>query len=503
MSTHPVPENNYRVGVHYYPDSDHFRASDLQRWLPELKALGVQWITLVAPSKIAIPEDFIRGLVNANIQPVLHFHLSIQSPPAAGDLKVLFEAYKNWGVNYVALFDRPNLQNQWDSQSWTQEDLVTRFLDIYLPLAETVVNAGLYPVFPPLEPGGDFWDTTFLRTALQEMKSRGLDNILSRLVIGAYAWAQNLPLNWGAGGPERWPGARPYFTANNEEDQRGFRIFDWYSAISKSELGYSLPIILLACGSRPGDNQNPDLPAVSEIEHGQRNLQLARLLAGEKDTARDGVELDEIPAEVLAGNFWLLAAEEGDEYQSQAWYGTGFSTLPVVQDFQAWEHDSTINGNSKHRPTTPPAIAVIPKKPAPVSVPINVPLPVPALKTEPIIEEKQMIEAQPEVRHQPLELPAVKNISSTSAKIEHYVLLPAYEWGVADWHLEVIRPYVKKYRPTVGFSIDEAQQARRVTIVGGHESFPDDVAQALSASGCEVTQIKGDGTSIAEQLKTL
>jgi len=502
MSTHPVPENNYRIGFHYYPDTDHYRASDLQRWLPELKALGAQWMTLLAPTGIAIPEHFIRGLVDANIQPVLHFQLSIQSPPAASDLKVLFEAYKNWGVNYVALFDRPNLQKQWDSQSWTQEDLVTRFLDIYLPLAETAVNAGLYLVFPPLEPGGDFWDTTFLRSALQEIKSRGLDNILEKLVIGAYAWAQNLPLNWGAGGPERWPGARPYVTADNEEDQRGFRIFDWYAAIAKAELGYSLPILLLACGSRPGDHYDEDLPAVTEIEHGQRNLQLARLLAGEKDSARDGVVLDEIPAEVLAGNFWLLAASEKNEYESQAWYGSGYSTLPAVQDFQAWVHESNTNGNAKRRHTAPPKIVSIPKITPPVTVPAVQPVIPPEVEEQPAAHTP-VFEAQPVVRQQPMETPVYKSAAPSSGKFEHYVLLPAYEWGVADWHLEVIRPYVKKYRPTVGFSVDDAQQARRVTIVGGHESFPADVAQTLTASGCEVTQIQGDGTSIAEQLKTL
>ena len=86
---------------------------------------------------------------------------------------------------------------------------------------------------------------------------------------------------------------------------------------------------------------------------------------------------------------------------------------------------------------------------------------------------------------------------------KHYLLLPTYEWGVADWHLEVIQPYVKKYLPTIGFSIEEALCAQIVTVVGGAQSFPTDVIAMLEQSGCQVNQIQGSGTSIASQLATL
>lgn len=521
MSTYPVPSGNQRIGFHYYPDTNHYRASDLQRWLPELKGLGAQWLTLVAPTQVAIPETFIRGLVQAGIEPVLHFPFSLDAPPSPSEIKVLFEAYKNWGVHYVALFDKPNMQAQWNSQSWTQEDLVSRFLDIFLPLAETAVETGLSPVFAPLEPGGDFWDTTFLRTALQEFQQRNLSQLLDKLVIGVYAWAHNLPLNWGAGGPERWPGTRPYQTPPGEEDQRGFRIFDWYSAISQSVLGRSLPVLMLACGSRPGDQLNTELPAVDDHEHGQRNLQLARLLAGEADTTRDGVVLDAIPDNVLAGNFWLLATENDSEYADQAWYGAGFDTLPAVQDFQAWMHERKLTTGGKTYAPAAPAPQVTNKQAAEpefIPQPQAVDAPVqPDLIKSPVIEAQapHRIPAQPIITTPPPvpEIPPVPASpvgtfkstvnGSPAARIEHYVLLPAYEWGVADWHLEVIRPYVKKYHPTVGFSIDEAKQARKVTVVGGRESFPADIAQTLASQGCEVIQIEGDGTSIASQLKTL
>ena len=47
-----------------------------------------------------------------------------------------------------------------------QQDLVERFIDRFLPLAALVVHLGMIPLFPPLQPGGDYWDLTFLKQAL-------------------------------------------------------------------------------------------------------------------------------------------------------------------------------------------------------------------------------------------------------------------------------------------------------------------------------------------------
>jgi hypothetical protein len=65
---------------------------------------------LLAPSNRAIPEFFIRSLIHANIEPVLHFHLPLTRKPELSNLSLLFNVYAEWGVRYVALFDRPNLR---------------------------------------------------------------------------------------------------------------------------------------------------------------------------------------------------------------------------------------------------------------------------------------------------------------------------------------------------------------------------------------------------------
>ncbi|HEX2979086.1 MAG TPA: hypothetical protein VHO48_02370 [Anaerolineaceae bacterium] len=428
-----------RTGFHYFPDDRHYRESDLQAWLPELRSLGAAWIVLNAPIDRAIPEQFIRGLKNAEVEPILHFGMSLAEPPNVHDLTVLLESYAKWGVKYVVFFDRPNSRSAWSVTTWVQEDLIERFLDRYLPLAETALQCGLIPVFPPLEPGGNYWDTSFLKGVLQSLQRRKATTLLERLVLSAYTWNGEHSLNWGAGGPERWPGARPYFTPVTEEDQRGFRIFDWYLAISRAVLGRSLPIVLLGVGA-PLDPSVAATPVEDPANHAEQNLTIARLMAGETiiEAGTEDTELDAIPEEVLACNYWLLAAQPETPFQDQAWFQSNGQSLPVVGVFRQWV--------ASH-------------------------------------EKAKGAKKSPEQEQHP---------------IDHYLLLPAYDWGIADWHLDIIRPYVKKYRPTIGFSLEEAEYARQVTVIG--DAASEDEIDHLRAVGCLVEWIDGDGTIIATSL---
>ncbi len=336
MDNKPKPILKSRFGFHYFPDTEHFRESDLRAWLPELSSLGASWLALTAPTDRAIPEPFLRGLMDAGIEPLLHFHLPLNAPNNPEELDLLFETYARWGVQYAILFDRPNRRRAWSSRDWAQKDLVERFIDLFVPVAEAALQAGLTPVFPPLEPGGDYWDTAFLRTALQALKRRGHRTMLQRLILGAYARPGNRQLDYGAGGPERWPGARPYFNPPQEEDQLGFRIFDWYLTLSRAVLGVSLPVILLGTGYQLGDQSDPDLPAVDEAAHVGRNLALIQLLASQQATSVDQGAVEPIPEEVIAGVFWVLTAQEDKPYSAAAWYKADGQAMPVVGAVRQW-----------------------------------------------------------------------------------------------------------------------------------------------------------------------
>jgi putative cell wall-binding protein len=60
---------------------------------------------------------------------------------------------------------------------------------------------------------------------------------------------------------------------------------------------------------------------------------------------------------------------------------------------------------------------------------------------------------------------------------------------------------VKKYRPTIGFSLEQASLAVKVTVIGNTQSFSDEQLDLLRNAGCQVERISGDGTSIATQLQ--
>jgi len=87
--------------------------------------------------------------------------------------------------------------------------------------------------------------------------------------------------------------------------------------------------------------------------------------------------------------------------------------------------------------------------------------------------------------------------------ISHYLLLPSYEWGIPDYHLDAIRPFVRNHQPTVGFSLEEAAQAKRVTVIGSEEDYPENALRALRNRGCIVERVEAEGTTLATELENL
>lgn len=431
----PLPKRSTRLGFHYFPDTLHYRESDLTQWMPEWTAMGISWLVLKSTVDRAVPEHFIHTLLQAGIEPLLDFDLSLSSTNGLNDLAVLFKAYARWGVRGVLLFNRPNAFQSWTQATWARQDLVERFLDRFLPVAGAAIEEGLAPILPPLEPGGSYWDTSFLQSILTSLVRRNPAPLLDRLVLSAYAFTNRHDLNWGAGGPKQWPAARPYFSPPNTQDHLGFRIFDWYNSITNSILNRDCPIILLGAGAQV-DPIRSSQPGFTSEEHCQTNLDIARLLDNQSVES-----LQSIPANVIACNYWLLAADPKNPNSSQAWYdpaGHYYGTIQALKELNT-------RSRSKETPET-------------------------AFSTH--------------IRH----------------PLQHYLLLPTFEWGIADWHLDVIRPFVKKYLPTVGFSLEDATLAREVTVIGNEDAFSDEQIEKLVLSGCKVRRIIGDGTSIATQL---
>jgi hypothetical protein len=509
-------EFNNRVGLHYFPDTIHYRTLDLETWLPELQKMGIGWLTLLAVVERAIPEDFIGGLLNSGINPVLHFQIPTKELLPSNKIRLLFSSYRRWGVQYAAFFDRPNSRANWNPADWAQPDLVERFLDLFIPVAEIAVEEGLIPIFPPLEPGGDYWDLSFLHSSLQSLERRGRNRLIDKLTLSAYAWIGQKPLNWGLGGPKSWPEVRPYHTTEGSEDQCGFRIFDWYLATAQRALGKDFPIILLRAGALPKDRLDPETGEPDYIKHAELNHAALQSLNLEPGNPQD---VEGISDAVIACNFWLLASQGRGTLAEQAWFKSEGEKLPVVNGFYRHGAIREIiqqNLNVRKAPSILEHIclssemqnAKLPKNDSDIEG-----LSPEALPSDPSDVDKQSksrsidnhplisIECEDFSSRDISDLhstdPVEQKMTDRQTQISHYVLLPLYAWGAAEWDLSIIQPIIQETHPTIGFSLAEARLATRVTVLGGEGAISAEALDMLRMNGCKVDRVLDDGTLVA------
>lgn len=258
-----VPDQN-SLGFYYRPDDLHYSQADLHNWLSVLKNLQIRWFVLRGSMERAVPQPFIQGLQLAGIEPIIHI------PTSMHDLKIeqldaLLPSYADWGIRYTVVGDRPNLREMWKPSAWARGGLVEQFVDKFIPVWKAQRNHGFDPIFPALEPGGDYWDTAFLQSSLKSLQRRSLSDLASELILAVYAWSYGKPLNWGTGGPASWPETKPYHTPDGSQDQVGARIVDWYSHISRSVTGSPLDMLVMAGGVHPQERETTDQDSQAEI----------------------------------------------------------------------------------------------------------------------------------------------------------------------------------------------------------------------------------------------
>ena len=428
------------LGLHYYPDQQHYTGKDLSLWLPILEGLHVNWVVLFTDSRRAIPESFLTSLIGANVQPVLWFRDSLATPPGASDMEPLLRSYGQWGVRHAIFFDRPNMQASWPRSTWASANIVEKFLDSFLPLGNLAMAAGLSPLLPPLQPGGDYWDTTFLRALLRSLRKRADQSFLQSVGLSAYGWTFGHPLSWGAGGPERWPADAPSGPTPGVEGHLGFHVYEWYLALAEAELGRKPPVFLLQAGLPQDQAQRTDAE-VSALATQTAGL-VTHLLTESSEASADWIG-SPLPEELLSVDFWLLSAGTGDTASAFAWYaqdGTPGPTGMAVQQAEANLPDMSSEGS----------------------------------------------------------VTTGSHAKDTSQHpLRHYLLVPLYPWGVSEWHLKAIQPLIQKDHPVVGFSLREARLAKKVTVVGDPSIFPDDTIRALRLAGCEVERLPLAGIDLA------
>lgn len=410
------------LGFSYFSAPEYLIRNRIETWFPILKDLGSTQLILEASYDRAIPEDVFQLAYENKQEVILHFKGELPLARRFNEVAVLLDAYARWGVKYIVLGDKPNSKASWDVSGWKNDNLVDHFLDRFIPLADYVEKLGLIPVFPPLQPGGDYWDTAFMEMAVRGLQRRQMDSVLQKMAVASYGYTFNRSLTWGTGGPERWPGAHPYATPEGQEDQLGFNNREWMQAVVERTCGVRPAVLVLDAG-------NPFAAPV--LNDDGKSLEALQRIAGAclGDDESDLTEYPSLDASLIACTFDM------DTLTDLLEGSLTVSSLRAI--FKADEAEAEVADN---------------KSP------------------------------------------------SGDKWIEHYLLLPAHATGVSDVVLNKVRPIIKRFSPTIGFSLEEAKIAKRVSVFPDPILFTDEKLNSLRSAGCAVEVLPHSGIEIATLL---
>jgi len=380
-----------RHAFHIPADKIQTDSTYLEQFITFAKRTNTQHALVEVHSLQSLPVNTISSLIQNGIHVDVFLKTNLYEEFDLLAYQDLISNLAGLQVERVILFDRPNQQTFWKPETWIKPDLLDIFLEKYILLAEKCLEKNIQPVFPPLQPAGDYWDTAFLRLSLQKLKEKGKTALLESLVLSTYCWTYEHPLDWGAGGPERWPSSTPYYTPEDSQDQQGFRIFDWYQAHARAVLNTAVPIMLLQAGRRSEygvEAQEPEQENQSATVQSIVGKLYPDLVSGAEEATAEGLLSDEI----IVCNF--LVDLDWDTLNSL--FG-GLST-------------------SQSQSSEP----------------------------EPAVEEQK--------RFSPDDL-------------QHYLLLPDNSWQDDTHKAAILEPFIQRYHPVVGTSLNAALDAKEVTLL--------------------------------------
>ncbi len=390
-----------RYGFYYFPDWLHYAEKDIHRWLSALLEVNAKWLVIQSPANRAISEDFIREVSEGGINLVVDFNCSLKDPVNWHDLELLISFYGKWGAKYAMLNKHPNQQQAWSVSQWSNPDLIRLVVADFVRFGMLCLENGIRPVFPLLTPGGDYWDLAFLKIAFAKIKEDAPLSVQNNFVLSAAAWDWGRPLDWGAGGQKNWPNVKPYKLPLASENQLGFRTFEWYAQIAREVFEKAIPILLLQAGIK-----NDPLSCETNIQSSDIDKLLAiyRLLKGENvyEMFDESHLLQPIMPEVIGCCFYLISSESPEHHDCQ-WFSAEGTRLPPAQAVFISEQ-----GNQEK-------IAAL--------------------------EPEELVQTKVHFRH------------------NRYILISQELQPETPKLLELLQPYIEKFRPLIGFSVDEAKNS--------------------------------------------
>ncbi len=351
LADYPRPANDNGRGVHYAPTILGQPAGMVDFFVDEMVAMNIKWVKIMQGDVPKIEHQYlVERLVANNIEPVIRIYKPYNEPYE--HLGPMVESALPLGAHYFELYNEPNIGGFPGGWRAGEAISVDRILELWLPAAEAIHNAGGYVGLPTLAPGGAYDDMKFLREFLQKLAGTKRTDLLERAWIPLHNYFLNHPFDYPTDQVNLWgvrlndeeiarrglspdqvkainkarinaknPGG--YYVGDTiHEDSNGFYKFNAYAQIFHDQFGFYIPIITTEGGPLAGDAQDPRYPAVTDDDVTELTLQAYHTM------------LDDAPAYYFAYMPWLMANSAGGHWdgawEGAAWYKVDGSTLPVV-----------------------------------------------------------------------------------------------------------------------------------------------------------------------------
>lgn len=213
---YPRPVGDNGRGLHWIPTVSQ-SADAVDRFVSEAKAMNVKWVTFLNDGSTLGANDYlVKQLSAAGIEPVMRVYTD-GVKPIDGDLGAMVRHYKALGVDYFQLYNEPNLV----AENFGETPSVDRYLDGWIPAAQTVIANGGLPGIGALAPTGEADDLQFLSGAINGLKTRGQVDLLDNAWLAIHNYQGDLSL----------------------DDIKGYSRYLAYADVLQQSLGRVLPMI--------------------------------------------------------------------------------------------------------------------------------------------------------------------------------------------------------------------------------------------------------------------
>ncbi len=387
LSAYPRPPQDNGFGIHWSTQIYGSPPDAVDYFVDELSAMGVRWVKFLNDGTDGRHNDYlIKRLVERGIMPVMRIYFRCNRALDLDSLRRLVDYYRPRGVFYYELFNEPEIPGEAGGWCDGEQPDPERLLNIWLPAARVIQQAGGFPAVPSLFPPSlkdPNWQESFFVRFFRGIKRRGETSILCRSWGAVHNYFLNHPPDYpydevNLTGRPLTPeevtaeGLSPaevaainearaksrlsraeggyYLGSTVEDDPFGFLSFIAYRNLFYQIFGFEIPLISTEGGATVGSTEDPRYPRVSERLMAEYTLQAFEYM------------LDRAPAYYFANNTWLLAEQAlgryGSPWESWAWYhDRAGNHLPVVERLKAHPRrgEARHNGAATLSPSMPRA----------------------------------------------------------------------------------------------------------------------------------------------------